>query len=147
MAATPAGPGPDAPGGDLPPGSALLDENHPSWIFLRRIPIEAMAMRVPLIGKKYLDQPRFAEFLDGAYKLAGDRMGLHDVDSHADGLRLVLLAPRLLFGKNRPSSSDAPVTTAWIDTVTGRLHRLLAGDFEGLIKEVTPSRGLAIKQL
>ena len=25
-------------------------------------------------------------------KLAGDRMGLHDVDSHADGLRLVLLA-------------------------------------------------------
>jgi hypothetical protein len=109
--------------------------------------LEAMATRVPLIGKKYLDQPRFAEFLDGAYKLAGDRMGLHDVDSHADGLRLVLLAPRLLFGKNRPSSSDAPVTTAWIDTVTGRLHRLLAGDFEGLIKEVTPQQGTRIQSV
>lgn len=98
-------------------------------------------MHVPLIGKKYLDQPRFAELLDLAYKLAGDRMGLHDIDSHADGMRLVLLAPRLLFGKNRPSSSDAPVTTAWIDTVTGRLHRLLAGDFVGLLKEVTPQQG------
>jgi hypothetical protein len=138
---SPARPDPAGPGGSFPPGSALLDENHSSWIFLRRIPLEVMAMRVPLIGKKYLDQPRFAEFLDSAYKLAGDRMGLHDVDSHADGLRLVLLAPRMLFGKDRPSSSDAPVTTAWIDTVTGRLHRLLAGDFEGLLKEVTSQQG------
>jgi hypothetical protein len=115
-----------------------LDENHPSWYFIRSIPKEVMATHVPLIGKKYLDQPRFAELLDLAYKLAGDRMGLHDADSHVDGMRLVLLAPRLLFGNNRPSSSDAPVTTASIGTVTGRLHRLLAGDFVGLLKEVTP---------
>ena len=63
-------------------------------------------------------------------------------DSTADRVRLFHLASAVLFGKNRPSVNDAPITTAWFDTAQGRLTRLLSGEFEGLLKEVSPSPAL-----
>ena len=127
-------------GGEPEPGdegfAELLDQQHRGWALLRTLPFNFIATRVPTINRqKFLRQPRFAQLLERGLRVASARAKMADDDATSDAGCLTLLITMLLFNKKRPTWPGVTNTSPWYDIVQGRVARLWAGDFEGLIQE------------
>jgi hypothetical protein len=105
------------------------------WKFLRQLKPVEIAGRVPLINRRHLAGPKFAEIFSEALELVNSRMRGVDADSEVDGWRLFLCLYNLLFGRHRAGLTSAGRNEPWLPIVRARLDRLIGGDAEGLWAE------------